>query len=191
VVRAATDVTVNGVQLHRQTGDGHAGDSVDAQKTWTGTPGLIANTTTCQQFVAKTAVSLGQVNYTAVGGKIGNSINPGTFFYYATIITTVPNQVVTVTQSNNSSNSAALFGVQQGQGLLWSADCSQKVLVGTNSGVNGSTVSYTIAVPGTYIIAVKYTTKSLAGMTAPVPSDITYSFLNSLGGPASVPLKHS
>src|SRR5262245_6047214 len=34
VIRATTDVTVSGVSLHRETGDGHAGDSADAGKTW-------------------------------------------------------------------------------------------------------------------------------------------------------------
>src|SRR5262249_32966856 len=34
VVRAATDVTVSGVPLHRETGDGLPGDSADAQKVW-------------------------------------------------------------------------------------------------------------------------------------------------------------
>jgi len=34
VVRAKTDVVVNGVTLHRETGDGKAGDSADALKNW-------------------------------------------------------------------------------------------------------------------------------------------------------------
>ena len=34
VVKAATDVTVTGVVLHRETGDGLPGDSANAQKTW-------------------------------------------------------------------------------------------------------------------------------------------------------------
>jgi hypothetical protein len=34
VIRASTNVTVNGIVLHRETNDGHPGDSVDAQKNW-------------------------------------------------------------------------------------------------------------------------------------------------------------
>ena len=34
VVRAKTDVVVSGVTLHRETGDGKAGDSADASKNW-------------------------------------------------------------------------------------------------------------------------------------------------------------
>ena len=54
------------------------------------------------------------INYPNSKGKIGNGINPGKFFYWAKITTTVPNQVVTVTQSNNSTNNAAPFLIHQG-----------------------------------------------------------------------------
>ena len=37
------------------------------------------------------------------------SINPGVFFFWTKITTTSPNQVVTVTQTNTSTNNAALF----------------------------------------------------------------------------------
>ena len=48
-----------------------------------------------------------------------------------------------------------------------------------------------MATPGTYHIGIKYSTKSIAGTIAPVPSDITYNFATSLGGQtgASVLLK--
>ena len=46
----------------------------------------------------------------------------------------------------------------------------------------GSGATFTIATPGNYIIGIKYQTKSIAGTTAPVPADITYNFVTSLGG---------
>jgi len=39
-VKASTNVIVSGVQLHRETGDGLAGDSANAQKTWASPPQL-------------------------------------------------------------------------------------------------------------------------------------------------------
>ena len=153
--------------------------------------GLIAPTqTTCGDVLNGTASALGQVNYVVNGGKIGQSINPGVFFFYSKITTTVPNQVVTVSQSNTSTNNAALFGDQNGQAWLWSGDCSGK-LVGTTSGPNDSQASFTVPTAGNYIIGIKYDTKSIAGTTAPVPADITYNFSTSLGGQtgASVLLK--
>jgi len=41
-VRATTDVTVQGVTLHRESGDGYANDSADAQKQWVGAKIAIA-----------------------------------------------------------------------------------------------------------------------------------------------------
>jgi dolichol kinase len=48
---------------------------------------------------------------------------------------------------------------------------------------NGSTTaSFTVTTPGTYVIQIKYNSKSIAGTTAPIPANITYSFGTSLGG---------
>ena len=56
---------------------------------------------------------------------------------------------------------------------------------------DGSGASFTVPLPGDYVIALKYRTKPLAKMTPPVPASITYTFTTSLGGntSASVPLK--
>jgi hypothetical protein len=146
--------------------------------------------TSCQDFASGTAETLSQVNYSVKGGQIFQNINPGVFFFYSTITTTTQNQVVTVTQTNNSSNGSALFGVHQGQAWLWTADCNSKI-VGTVTGAYDNNASYTIPTPGTYIISVKYQTKSLSGTIAPVPADITFTWVTSLGGStgASVLLK--
>jgi hypothetical protein len=182
VVRAATDVTVNGVQLHRQTNDGHVGDSSDAQKTWIPPSGLIAPTaTSCSDFAGGTAQTLGQINYSVVAGKIGQGINPGVFFFYTKITTTTPNQVVTVTETNTSTNSTPNFGILNGQALLYDLNCN-RVTVGTVSGPNGENASFTVAQPGTYIIGIKYQTKTIAGAPAPSPANITFNFATSLGG---------
>jgi hypothetical protein len=153
--------------------------------------GLIAPTqTTCNDVLNGTAQVLGQVNYRTSGGVIGQSINPGVFFFYSKITTTVPNQTVTVTQTNTSTNNAALFGILNGQAWLWSGDCSSKI-VGTTFGPNDSQATFTVPTPGNYIIGIKYQTKTLVGTVAPIPPDITYNFATSLGGStgASVLLK--
>ena len=100
------------------------------------------------------------------------------------------NQVVTVIQSNTSTNSTPLFGILNGQAWLYPADCSSHTS-GTVTGPNNSGASFTIPTPGTYIIGIKYQTKTIAGAPAPVPADITYNFTTSLGGStgASVLLK--
>ena len=114
-------------------------------------------------------------------GKIGQNINPGVFFYYAKITTTVANTVVTVSESQNDA--AALFQIQKDQARLYKADCSSWT-AGTL--INGDTgASFTIATPGTYIISVKYSTKSIAGTTAPTSDPVTYTFTATPPGASS------
>jgi hypothetical protein len=146
-----------------------------------GPKGQIAPTqTTCSDYTSGTSQTLGQVNYTVKSGQIFQNINPGVFFFYSQITTTVPNQVVTITQSNNSTNNSALFGILNGQAWLWTGDCVSKI-VGTTSN-NDANASFTVATPGTYVISLKYQTKSLSGTIAPVPADLTFTWVTSLGG---------
>src|SRR5262249_5063380 len=173
-MQASTTLAVGGVTLTRTTGQpapGHA-NSGNAVKHWIPpTPGgLIAPTqTTCNDVLNGTAATLDAVNYSVTGGKIGQGINPGVFFYYAKITTTQPNQVVTVTQSNDSTNSAANFQILNGQAWLWSGDCSSKIVGSTTNGATGA--SFTVPVPGNYIIGTKSNTKSIARTPAPIPND--------------------
>jgi hypothetical protein len=183
-MQAAVTLSVGGVVLTRTTGQpapGHT-NSGNAVKHWLPpTPGgLIAPTkTTCGDVLNRTADTLDSVNYSVGGGRIGQGINPGVFFYYAKITTTTSNQMVTVGQSNDSTNGAALFGILQGQAWLWSGNCSSKVVGITTDNASGA--SFVAPVPGDYIIGVKYDTKSIAGTAAPVPPDVNYTFTSSLG----------
>jgi len=134
----------------------------------------------CPLFASGTAPTLDGVNYTVAGGKIGQGINPGVFFFWTTIKTTTPNQSVTVTQSNNSANNSPLFKIHQGWIRLYQGDCSSWVDGTPNAANTGG--SFTVPTPGTYIIGIKYDVKSLAGTTPPVPANIDFHFVTSLGG---------
>jgi hypothetical protein len=145
----------------------------------------------CQDFIGGSAPTLDQINYTVSGGKIAQGINPGVFFYWTTITTTVPNQVVTTSQTNTSTNNSALFKIHQDWQRLYTGNCSSWT-TGTQI-AGGTAASFTVATPGTYVIGIKYDVKSLAGTTPPVPANITFDFSTSLGGNtgASVLLKKS
>jgi hypothetical protein len=134
----------------------------------------------CSDILNGTAPTLDGINYTVSGGKIAQSINPGVFFFWTKITTTVPNQVVTVSQSNTSTNNAALFEINQGWDRVYTGDCSSYIS-GTETG-GGTGATFTIKTPGNYILGIKYQTKTIAGTTAPVPANITYNFTTSLGG---------
>jgi uncharacterized repeat protein (TIGR01451 family) len=142
--------------------------------------GLIAPTgTTCQQFTSGTASALGEVDYSVSGGTIKQNVTPGVFFYYAKI--TVGAGTVTVSETQNDA--AALFQIQQNQAYLWTADCSTKAAIGTLNPA-GTGASFTVPA-GTYIVSVKYDTKSIAGTTAPTSDPVTYTFTATPPGGAS------
>jgi uncharacterized repeat protein (TIGR01451 family) len=174
------DGTLGATNLAKATADGGL-TAQDIGKLTCTPGGLIAPTeTTCQQFASGTASTLGQINYPVSGGKIGQGINPGVFFYYATI--TVPaNTVVTVVESQ--SDAAALFQIQKDQARLYKGDCSSWTGGTLNGAATGA--SFTIATAGTYIISVKYSTKSIAGTTAPTSDPVTYTFTASPPGATS------
>jgi hypothetical protein len=135
----------------------------------------------CSDFAASpTSGFLPEIDYTVSNGQIGQNVSPGVFFYYTRITTTVPNQVVTVSQSNTSTNNAALFLTKQTQAYLYSPSCVT-LQTGTLTG-GGSGASFTVATPGNYVIGIKYDTKTIAGTTPPVPANITYNFTTNLGG---------
>src|SRR5262249_15414436 len=71
VVRDSTTVVVNGVSLTRSSGDGHVGDSADANKTW-----VDANI----QITPQTATNPVGTNHTLTGHV---NVNPGTGFVNA------------------------------------------------------------------------------------------------------------
>jgi len=141
----------------------------------------------CDQFASGTAPTLTDVFYKVSGGLIAQSINPGVFFYWTHITTTVPNQVVTVSQTNTSTNNTALFTVHQGWDRLYKGDCSS-YKTGTEV-AGGSGASFTVLTPGDYIIGIKYQTKTIAGTPAPVPANITYNFISSLGASTAAAVK--
>jgi uncharacterized repeat protein (TIGR01451 family) len=169
---ACTGVKLNNTATLTGTGLTTKTDTGDYTCTPPPPGGLIAPTqTTCQDFASGTASALGQVNYSVSGGKIGQGINPGVFFYY-TKITVPANTTVTVSESQNDA--AALFQVHQDQARLYKGDCSSWT---DGTLINGDTgASYTIATAGTYIISIKYDTKSIAGTTAPTSDPVTYTF---------------
>jgi hypothetical protein len=187
-IRATTTVTVGGIPLTRTTGDGKPGDSADAVKTWTTTGGgQITNTCiqcrdfrdgTPQQFLIDT------LEYRVYKGTI-QSVTPGQFFYWAKVTTTTPNQVVTVSESNDSTNEAALLKLGN-VFQIYDGGCKSGMPGTVNADQTGG--SFTVTTPGTYYIGVRYDTNTLYKTVAPAPATITYTFTTSLGSSASVKL---
>jgi hypothetical protein len=169
--------------------------------------GLIAPTnTTCQNFISSSpedpAFDLDAVHYAASSGTIGQSVNPGVFFYYSGFkapSSLTPGEAFTVNIAQANDHSPIYnFGVSGAPGSnqqvqVYNGDCSQPITNATAtisfSGSNSSQVSImitptssTINLAGqAFVIGVKYSTKSIVGAPAPNPTTVNYTFNTVIG----------
>jgi uncharacterized repeat protein (TIGR01451 family) len=137
--------------------------------------------TTCDQFAAGTAPDLNDLFYNVQRNKI-NSVSPGVLFYYSKI--TAPSAAFTITVGQSNDKSWKPMGVQNGQAILYNANCTKSSAQGKTTTGNGTTVTIAVsgATPGaTYIIGIKYNPGDLVGQSVSTPfPTATYSFITAL-----------
>ena len=127
--------------------------------------------TTCSQFRNGTAETLANLNYSVSGGTIKNNVTPGVFFYWVSVTVPAGNNVVTVTQTITGVNTfTCKFDFASAQNVFNSNCGSVSSTIAQNAGTGAVTVSFNAPVAGTYIISIKYDSKSIAGLTAPSPT---------------------
>ena len=150
--------------------------------------GLIYPTqTTCSSFSSNQQPPLDKICYSI--SKKGNkssisNATPGVFFYYAKIV--APNNgelKVEVFQFNTSSPSVKEFAVQQDQVFLFDDKCTK---IGTGSAYPKGSGQATVTIPNaiggnTYVISVKYDTKTIVSQTAPSADYQSY-FISKVNG---------
>jgi uncharacterized repeat protein (TIGR01451 family) len=138
--------------------------------------------TTCTNFTTGTAQNLESLGYGVQRNAI-NSVSPGVLFYYTSIKAPAASFSITVTETNNLGWKD--MGVQQGQAILYDANCvksSSQGKTSTNSGV--TTIQVTNATVGaSYVVGIKYSPNDLTGqkVTSPFPT-ATYNWITALPG---------
>ena len=128
--------------------------------------GLITHTNVdCGDVLSGNASNflIGGMNYPNSHGKIGQGIDPGKFFYWVKITTTTPNQVVTVSQSNTSTNNFPSIKIHQDWQRVYTGNCAS-FKTGTQI-AGGAGASFTIATPGSYIVGSSTTRSRWWGRT--------------------------
>ncbi len=142
--------------------------------------------TTCSQFAGGTATTLTQANYNTSGGLI-SSDNPGVFFYYDKLVAPGGAFTVTVSQTNNADSTYDFHVLNDStsQMTLYDANCN---VIGsaTEDASNPAAVTFQVSdstVGQIFYIGVKYTPKSVVGMSLPstVPDPWTYTYSTSVG----------
>jgi hypothetical protein len=139
-------------------------------------PHTFPTQTTCCNFQTKTATQLLNICYTASGGVVTNAI-PGVFFYYTTLVAPASSFTVNVDQTDNNAGFKT-FIPQNSQNIrLFSSNCTTKTITASISGGN-ATLVVTGAIAGqTYVVSVKYDTKSIIGSpTGSVLPNVLYTF---------------
>jgi hypothetical protein len=137
---------------------------------------ITPTSTTCSQFRDGTAQTLFNLNYSVAGGKVKNNVNPGVFFYWVSVTVAGGNNVVTITQTIQPGNTfTCKFNFASGSQVFDSRCNSVSDTITQDTGTGTVTVSFN-APAGTYIIGIKYDSKSIVGCTAPNPTTVHYDF---------------
>jgi hypothetical protein len=130
--------------------------------------------TTCSQFRNGTAQTLANLNYSVSGGKIKQNVNPGVFFYWVSVTAPAGSNTFTITQTITTGNFNTFFDTASGSGV-YSSNCGNLGSTITQNG-NTTTVTFNAPTAGTYIIGIKYDSKSIVGATAPNPPTVHYNY---------------
>jgi hypothetical protein len=141
--------------------------------------------TTCSQFTSGTAETLLNLNYSVSGGKIKNNVTPGVFFYWVSVTAPAGNNSFTITQTITTGNFTGKFGTASGPNVF-NANCGSVSSTITQNPTTGAvTLQFNAPVAGTYILSVKYDSKSIAGLTAPSPTTTVHYDFATTGVPSS------
>jgi hypothetical protein len=141
--------------------------------------------TTCSQFRDGTAATLSNLNYSVSGGKIHNNVTPGVFFYWVSVTVPAGNNVFTITQTITTGNFTGKFNFASGSNVFNSNCNSVSNTLTQNAATGTMTVSFNAPVAGTYIISIKYDSKSIVGLPAPSPGTTVHYNFATTGVPGS------
>jgi len=141
--------------------------------------------TTCSQFRDGTAATLSSLNYSVSGGKIKNNVTPGVFFYWVSVTVPAGNNSVTITQTITTGNFTGKFDFASGSNVFNSNCNSVSDTITQNPTTGAVTVTFNAPTAGTYIIGIKYDSKSIVGLPAPSPGTTVHYNFATTGVPGS------
>jgi hypothetical protein len=141
--------------------------------------------TTCSQFANGTAQTLANLNYSVSGGKIAQNVTPGVFFYWVKVTASAGSNTFTITETITTANFSTPFLLGGGSGVFTSNCNNLSGTITQNTTTGTVTVTFNAPTAGTYIIGLKYNSKSIAGAPAPSPTTTVHYDFNTTGVPGS------
>jgi hypothetical protein len=112
-------------------------------------------------------------SYSVKNGQIKNNVTPGVFFYWVSVTVPAGNNVFTVTETITTGNFTGPFNsLANGGNNVWNNSCNSVSNTITQNPTTGTvTVSFNAPVAGTYIISLKYDSKSIKGLPRSQPGN--------------------
>jgi hypothetical protein len=141
--------------------------------------------TTCREFANGTAETLLNLSYSVNNGKIKNNVTPGVFFYWVSVTVPAGNNNITITQTITTGNFTGLFNFASGSNVFNSNCNSVSDTITQNPTTGAVTVQFNAPTAGTYIIGIKYDSKSIVGDPAPSPGTTVHYDFATTGVPGS------
>jgi hypothetical protein len=105
------------------------------------------------------------------------NVNPGVFFYWVRVTVPAGNNSFTITQTITTGNFTDTFDFTTGSNVFDSNCVSLHPTITQNGTTGAVTVQFNAPTAGTYIISIKYDSKSIVGDPAPSPgTTVHYNF---------------
>ena len=133
-----------------------------------------------------TADTLDHLNYSVSNGKISQNVTPGVFFYWVFVTVPAGNNSFTIDETITTGNFSTPFLLGGGSNVFNSSCGSVSETITQNTTTGTVSVSFNAPVAGTYIISLKYNSKSIAGALAPSPGTTVHYDFQISGDPGSV-----
>jgi len=107
------------------------------------------------------------------------------FFYWVKVTVPAGNQSFTITQTITTGNFTGVFNFASGSSVFNSSCNSVSDTITQNTTTGAVTVQFNAATAGTYIIGIKYDSKSIVGLPAPSPGTTVHYNFATTGVPGS------
>jgi hypothetical protein len=118
---------------------------------------------------------------TDAAARIASSVDPATFVFYSRV-TVSDGATVTISQkSNATSSNPPVFLPLEGQAIMYTDSCQATLYTPQFDAATGL-VTFARVAPGAYIVAVKYSARSIVGLVAPAPAALMYTFYANVNG---------
>jgi len=116
------------------------------------------------------------LGYSVQSGKIKNNVTPGVFFYWVRVTAAAGSNTFTITETVTTGNFSTPFLLGGGSNVF-DLNCNSVSETITQNTTNGTvTVTFNAPTAGTYIISLKYDSKSIVGAPAPNPPTVHFDF---------------